>query len=268
MMRNRTLRNHLTFLKRLAIFALGSASLAQAALAADWSTTEAQFQYGNLKNPFAATGSDTSILTLQHASGWKYGDNFFFVDFLNDSDRDGFNDTDVYAEWYPNFSLGKISGCNVGGGALEDLGVVLGFNYSADANVQKFLPGMRFAWAIPGDGFLNTDVTAFMDFSEGDGAPREGDSFMVDFNGAFPFSIGEQDFSIEGHIEYIHGRSSSFGDVENWVLAQPQFRWDLGKALFSSPKQLFIGIEYQYWHNKLGTKTDESVAQALLVWRF
>jgi hypothetical protein len=34
-------------------------------------------------------------------------------------------------------------------------------------------------------------------------------------------------------------------------------------------EQLLVGIEYQYWQNKLGDRnTDESVAQFLVVWRF
>ena len=50
------------------------------------------------------------------------------------------------------------------------------------------------------------------------------------------------------------------------LLAQPQFRYNLGKTLaFDNP--LHIGIEYQYWRNKLGDRdTDESVVQLLLVW--
>lgn len=238
--------------------------------AAEWSNTEAQLQYGHLDNPYTGGGADTTILTLQHASGWQYGDNFYFVDFLNDDRGDGFNEKDVYAEWYSNFSLGKITGCDLEIGPFADFGLVFGYNFAADANVGKVLPGLRLSWDVPADGaFLNTDITGFIDDSEGDIAPKEGDSFMVDFNGAFPFTIGEQDFSIEGHIEYIDGRSSeSAGRVKNWILAQPQFRWDLGKALLDSPKQLFLGIEYQYWRNKQGTDVDESAIQALLVWRF
>ena len=77
-------------------------------------------------------------------------------------------------------------------------------------------------------------------------------------------------FSIEGHIEYIGEHDNEFGDtVEAHILAQPQFRWDAGKTLFSSAEQVFVGIEYQYWKNKLGEKgTDESVVQFLAVWRF
>lgn len=52
--------------------------------AADWSTTELQYQYGNLKKPFQGGGSDantggTPVLTFQHASGGKYGDTFFLI---------------------------------------------------------------------------------------------------------------------------------------------------------------------------------------------
>ena len=50
------------------------------------------------------------------------------------------------------------------------------------------------------------------------------------------------------------------------MLAQPQFTWDLGQAI-GAPQQLMVGIEYQYWLNKLGTDEDESTAQLLVVWR-
>ena len=50
------------------------------------------------------------------------------------------------------------------------------------------------------------------------------------------------------------------------LLAQPQFRWDAGKAWFDAPGQLSLGFEYQYWQNKLGDEdTDESAMQFLAV---
>jgi len=53
-----------------------------------------------------------------------------------------------------------------------------------------------------------------------------------------------------------------FGVVEAHILAQPQFRYFINESVA-------IGIEYQYWMNKLGDpNTDESTAQALLVWKF
>jgi len=248
--------------------------LSGGANAADGSTTEAQFQYGRLESPsFAGNNTEiTRILTLQHASGWRYGDNFFFVDYLDDSGSDGFNDRDFYAEWYSHFSLGKISGRDLSLGPVRDIGLLLGVNLAAEADVRKYLPGLRLTWDLPGFAFLNTDLTAYIDDSDGaarGGAPTENDSFMLDVNWAYPFDWAGHSFSIQGHIEYIGERNNEFGDeVNDWILAQPQFRWDAGRAWFGQADQLFLGIEYQWWYHKLGGESSESAIQALAVWRF
>ena len=218
--------------------------------ALEWSDTELHLQYGQLDVPSFAGGGRAKhlIATGQHAHGWKYGDN------------------DLYGEWYSNFSLSKIAGRKIGGGPVADIGLVLGINRAHDAKVVKYLPGVRLALDLPGFAFANLDITAYIDDSKGvasGGAPRESDSFMVDLSFARPFTLGEQDFSIEGHIEYIGSRKNRFGDkVEGWLLAQPQLRWRV-------TERLWMGIEYQYWMNKLGDgATDENTVQALLVWQF
>ena len=239
-----------------------------------WRATEVHFQYGKLDAPLFAGGqsSYTQVLTFQHRSEWEYGDNFFFIDLYNDGILDGFNDDDVYLEWYPNFSLGKILGRRVGFGRISDVGVLAGINYDADVNFLKWLPGLRFSWDLPGFAFFNTDFTAFIDNNAGiqsGGVPATTSTFMVDLNWALPFSIGKHDFSIEGHAELIGDRRNELGDrVSWWFLAQPQFRYDAGKTLFGSPDKLFVGVEWQIWINKFGdAQTDENTLQALVVWR-
>ncbi|MCP4203055.1 MAG: nucleoside-binding protein [bacterium] len=243
----------------------------QSAPAAIWSNTELHLQYGSLDTPQFLPDSpeedkDTLIFTLQHASGWKYGDNFFFFDVIS-SENGGFNDNDTYGEWYSYFSPRKMSGKEEMKGAIKDIRIIAGFNWAPDANVIKYLPGIGLSWNAKGFAFLNTDFTLYIDDSVGilgpggdpNGAPSEDDSFMVDINWAYP--IGEKG-SIEGHMEYIGERTNEFGgNVEAWILAQPQFRYFVSETVA-------IGIEYQYWMNKLGSKTDENTAQALLVWKF
>ena len=271
-MKTKFLKRHLSFLVLPLLF-----FCCQSASAAIWSTTEAQYQYGKLDAPtFAGGGSDwTHILTLQHASGWKYGDNFFFFDILNSGNSE-FNDNDIYMEWYSNFSIGKLTGANLKFGPVKDLGIILGINMDSQAKVIKYLPGIRFDLDLPKFAFAHLDVTAYLDGNKGveDAcalvAPTETDSFMVDFNWALPISVGNQLFSIEGHVEYIDDRTNSFGgDVDWWILGQPQFRWDIGNALFNHKDTMFVGAEIQFWINKLGdSKTDEFAPQALAVWRF
>lgn len=237
------------------------------AVADSWSTNEVHYQVGSLLNPFTDQKHTTNIFTLQHASGWKYGDNFFFIDYIDDVKGDGFNDTDVYGELYLNFSLGKITGYDFSWGALNDVGLVAGLNASKDANSRKYLPGVKLSWDVPGFKYFNTLITAYIDDSDS----QQTDSYMFDVSWDYPFEIGDQSFSVGGHAEYIGSRDNSPDngiDVEAHILAQPQFRWDVGKAILGTENKVFAGIEYQYWNNKLGTKNDESAVQGLLVLRF
>lgn len=238
---------------------LGMASTA--ATAADWSTTEIQYQGGKLDNPFVGGSEFTNIITLQHASGWKFGDVFFFVDFLDDSDEDvaNFNEGDAYGEFYAYFSSAKILGRTYGG-PIKDIGVVLGVNYGADSDYLSYLPGGYIDWNAPKFAFLRTQVTAVID----DSGPliSQGDGWQFDISWGLPFQLGGQYFSFEGHAEYTGT------ETEDWILAQPQLRWDAGYAFTGTKDKFFIGTEYQYWNNKLGTKVDESAFQALAVWRF
>lgn len=72
------------------------------------STTEAHVLFGSLKNPsFTGGGStDTWTATVQHASGWAFGDLFVFFDLVNSEDAS----LDIYGEAYPSLSLARISG--------------------------------------------------------------------------------------------------------------------------------------------------------------
>lgn len=250
-----------------------AAGQAQAAI---WTSNEIQYQLGRLEAPSFVPGGDdatTNIFTFQHASGWKYVDLFFFVDVIDDNREDGFNDSDVYGELYLGGGFGKLAGRETGFGPFKDIGWVIGYNRGQDSKVQKWLPGLRLYWDAPGFAFLNTDITAYIDDSSGvaaGGAPSQSDSFMVDFSWAYPFKVGNQSFSLQGHMEYIDDRRNEFGGkVSSWVLAQPQLRWDAGKAFWGKEGQFYLGIEFQFWWNKLGDpSTDEATGQFLAVWHF
>lgn len=235
-----------------------------------WSENELHIQYGDLNQPFAdipGTESDTTIFTFQHASGWEHGENFFFVDYASADDEDS-----LYAEWYPSFSTASLLNASYGG-VLKDVSFVMGINMAPESDVLKYLPGVQLHLDVEGFQFLNVLLTAYLDDSEGidaGGAPKEDDSWMIDVAWRYPLAVGSQQFYIEGHAEYIDERGSEIAglNVRSWVLAQVQVRWDAGNVLFNAKDRLFVGIEYQYWKNKLGTREDDNAVQALAVWRF
>ena len=240
--------------------------------ALDWSVTELHFQYGNLDVPTFVGGGDeqTLIVTLEHASGWSYGENFFFIDYVQDEFG---REDNLYGELYLAFSINKIFKTNIKLGPIRDVSLVMGYNHDDDAKVRKYLPGIRFNLNFPDFVFALIEFTSYIDDNKGvssGGAPKESDSWHANAAWKYPFFIGAARFSFEGHVEYIEGRRNEFGgSVSSWWLAQPQLRYDLGYALYGKEDQLFIGTEYQYWENKLGDRnTDESVFQALVVWQF
>jgi len=269
----------------LTALALTAALNAPMASAEIWGNTEVQLQaLGELERPGTGGTADTTIITFQHAGGWEYGDNFFFMDYSrysvnNDANFPVADSSELYGEWYSNFSLGAISGNDLSFGPVKDIGVVAGFNFAPEVDSAWVLPGVRFALDLPGFAFAQIDVTGYI--HQGGGSADspvftvvdEDSSFMVDFAWAYPFKIGSTSWSIEGHLEYIDGRTqvNNFGttELESWILFQPQIRLDLGEVLGQKAQRLFVGIEYQYWKNKLGEKgTDDNAAQLLAVWRF
>jgi nucleoside-specific outer membrane channel protein Tsx len=250
-----------------------------------WGNTEVQLQaLGELERVGTGGTADTTIITFQHAGGWEYGDNFFFMDYSrysvnNDANFPVADSSELYGEWYSNFSLGAISGNDLSFGPVKDIGIVAGFNFAPEVDSAWVLPGVRFALDLPGFAFAQIDVTGYI--HQGGGSADspvftvvdEDSSFMVDFAWAYPFKIGSTSWSIEGHLEYIDGRTqvNNFGttELDSWILFQPQIRLDLGEVLGHKAQRLFVGVEYQYWKNKLGEKgTDDNAAQFLAVWRF
>lgn len=259
----------------LAVASATGLIMSTTALAAEWSDTEAHLLYGSrYREPFNPDNVSKTILTLQNASGFKYGRTFFFVDFLRSNDKDN-NTGEVYGEFYPTFSLSKISGQKIAFGPVRDVGLTAGINYGAKnvgANPRVFLPGVTLDFDVPGFAFLNVDFLAYVD--HGRFKPNAATSFdncgghetgwQITPAWLLPFEIGGQKFEFSGFWDFIGSR----GTCKFETLTQPQLRWDVG-ANFGAPKTIYVGLEYQYWHNKFGFEgVNEHNPQALLVWKF
>ena len=75
------------------------------------------------------------------------------------------------------------------------------------------------------------------------------------------FKLGGQKFSFEGFLDYTTGEGSGFGSESN-TLTQPALVWH-------ATKHLGLGIEYQYWQNRLGIDgLDEEVPQLMARFTF
>ena len=242
------------------------------ASAQGFSRTEAQYQGGWawVEGSLSAPGFQ-NILTLQHASAWSAGSNFFFVDMV--CCEGPASNRDMYLEWYSSLRLGAIRGEDLSLGPVRSVNLLGGVNWGAQARVAKFTPGIRLALDLPGFAFANLDFTYLVDFGaglEGGGAPKADGIFGVDFNWARPFQIGESSFSVEGHGEWQSPAGTETGERQpHQVLLQPQIRYDLGKALWGPENRVLVGTELHLWINKFAVEgVNEFLPQLLVVFGF
>jgi len=230
---------------------LASALLALPTAAADWSSTAACLLYGS---GYQMTASeDQTILTLEHASGWTYGDNFFFFDIGQPFDMD----TTVYGEWHPRLSLGKMTRRNMGFGFVKD--VLIATELNVGEGWRAYLYGVGFDLTIPHFQFfaLNLFIRDEIPF---DASP----TFQISPSWNLPFTLGSARFEFRGFLDY----AGSHGDGVAHLLMQPQLLLDLGHFSSRSDK-LYAGIEYQYWNNKYGVDgVKDNLVQIMGKWVF
>ncbi|MEO7940497.1 MAG: hypothetical protein ABIR55_17850, partial [Burkholderiaceae bacterium] len=200
--------------------------------------------------------------------------NFFFVD-MSKSDQKDNGYAEIYGEYYHTLSVSKLASKDWSKDFVRDIGVTTGINYGTKnsafgPNPKVLLVGPTFDLNIPGFAFFNVDVLAYVDqgtFSGFGGGALCGSrktTYQITPAWKLPFNIGGAKFIFDGFLDLI----GAHGSCERQVLAQPQLKWDVGHHA-GRPDTVYLGIEYQYWHNKFGTKgQNESFPQLLLTWKF
>jgi len=257
----------------LAMTALAMAS--SPAIAADWSDTALGLRYGTkFAEPFdnnpdgSRTDIKKAIVSLTHADGYKYGMNFFNVDFLLSDHNDPGNGIpgnagaqEVYAVYRHTLDIGKVSGSDIKFGPVRGVGVTGGFdlNTKNDAYGSKkrmFVLGPTLFVDVP--GFLNISAL-LLDESN---APQAISTRYHYKNHAaveadFGIGIGSLPLSLNGYALWIasKGKNEFGGDTAAETHLDAALMWDVGTT-FGGPKHTFlVGLEYEYWRNKFGNPT-------------
>jgi nucleoside-specific outer membrane channel protein Tsx len=235
------------------------------ALHLDWSTTSLHYLHGK-DYAFRDTNGDhdMGIVTIEHANGWKYGDNFLFMDISDPFDQTDEAAVNYYMEWHPRLSLSKISGKEFSFGPLKDILLAGEINYNyqnggfADDS-KVYLYGLGFDFAVPGFNYFSLNVYVRDDLD------KKGKSLQFSPYWDLPFSIGAANFHFQGFLDYA---TSEGHDNHANICAQPQLLLDLG-SFFGKPNTLLAGTEYSYWHHKYGTEdVNERVWQGMITYKF
>lgn len=245
---------------------LASALVAGAPVqAADWSSTNVQLLYGNnYADDFGIDDKAKWVMTIEHADGWKYGDNYLFVDISNPF-ADG---TTSYGEFSPRISPAKIFGAApVSFGIVKD--VMVAGTLEMGEGVHSYLIGVGLPLDLPGFAFADLNIYArksYRDFATA-GQTDWGGQATIDW--LLPFKIGGTKWSFGGFLDYAFAEKGGVSPKEDNIISSPQLLFDLGDALGGAPGVLEIGIEYDFWWNKYGIDgVNENNPLAMVKWTF
>jgi hypothetical protein len=251
-----------------AVFAaLGTAALPAAA---DWSDTSISWRYGTaFHEPFdfnangGAQNIKKNIFGLTHASGYKYGSNFFNVDMLQSDNKDpaggggASGAQEVYVVYRNTLDFGKISGKDFKWGWMRGLGGTFGFDWNTKndgyASKKRMLVlGPTVMFDVP--GFLNFSVLLFDESNSPAGVSRYHyqDHGALELDWGIP--IGGSGFNVQGYWLIIDskGRNEFGGPTATETHFDGAIMYDVGAAM-GGPKATFkLGFEYEYWKNKFG----------------
>jgi nucleoside-specific outer membrane channel protein Tsx len=206
--------------------------------------------------------------TFEHADSWKYGDNFLFVDkiFYNGKASSSAGNSTLYGEFSPRLSASKILDRSITFGPVKDVLLALTYEFGEGDN-ESYLFGPGFDLDVPGFDYFQLNF--YKRITDG---PRAGDNvWQITPVWSYTIAVGKSDVLIDGFMDWVVGNdSNNRGDYHANLHFNPQIKYDLGKALNMTERQLYVGIEYDYWKDKYGIKdtpyfdTDQNTASLLV----
>jgi nucleoside-specific outer membrane channel protein Tsx len=256
--------------KRSTVFAAIAVSCL-AAHAADWSDTSFGYRVGNkFAEPFNPNDIKKNIFDLNHASGYKYGSNFFNVDMLLSDSKDPASAgakngaQEVYIVYRNTLDLEKVSGSAMKFGPVRGVGLTGGFDFNvkndAGYNSKKrmLVAGPTVMFDVP--GFLNVSLLQLWESNAptneytGVATPRYSYDAHPMLTAAWSIPVpGGLPLSFEGFANFIAGKGKNEfgGQTAPETNIDMQLMYDVG-TLWNTPKKFKVGFEYQYWKNKFG----------------
>jgi nucleoside-specific outer membrane channel protein Tsx len=268
-------RTSVAALAAIGLMIVGAAAAVPAS-AADWSDTAVSWRYGErYREPFNPADIKKNIFALTHASGYKYGSNYFNVDLLQSDSNDpaSLNQhegaQEAYVVYRHTLDIGALRGAPITYGAVKGLGLVMGFDWNTKNDVgynsrkRMLVLGPTLMWDVP--GFLSTGVLLMRESNAPSGAfapiSEVHSRYTYDYHPMLSASWGipvpdawMPGLSFEGYLNFIAAKGRD--EVGNATGAETnvdmQLMYDLGSR-FGQPKNRFrVGVEYQFWNNKFG----------------
>ncbi|MGO1247184.1 MAG: outer membrane protein OmpK [Oceanisphaera sp.] len=275
----------------LTVSALAMAVAAPSVSAANWSDTFVGYRYGTqFTEPTIDKKVKKHVLSLTHASGYDYGQNFFNVDLLqsdsndpaagdegNDGDKGAF---EAYVTYRHQLHLGKIFNTDLSFGPVKEVGLTAGFDLNTKNTTfaprkQMLVVGPTLKFDVP-KGFVDFSVLYAHERNHKN-IPAINVNEDVTFNDytiynltwGVPFDLGPVPMKFQGFGNYITPKGLGMTDE---TLVRTNLMVDVGQLAFNKSNTVWAGVGYEYWRNKFGNQDkvgiDTDAVTANLEWHF
>jgi nucleoside-specific outer membrane channel protein Tsx len=211
-------------------------------------------------------------LTLEHADGWAWGDNYAFVDLIyyNGDENSAGDKSSYYGEISPRLSAGKILKKDLSVAFVKDWLLAGCWEFGRDVAGEDF--GYQ-AYLIGAGVDLDVPFFDYLQLNVYERFPKDGDGQTVQITPAWRFTIpaGKSSFVCDGFIDWV---VNSDGAYEKNLHICPQFKFDVGVFVGMEANHLLAGVEYDYWKNKYGIqdsavfKTDQNAISGIVQYHF
>lgn len=197
-------------------------------------------------------------VTFEHASGWSFGDLFFFVDGIkyNTDATNGAGDGHTfYGEFSPRFSLGKMTGSDLSFGIVKDVLISTTYEFGED-DTESYLIGPAIDLNIPGFDYFQ--LNTYLRTTDG---KRDGDNvWQITPVWSYTIPVGNSDLVIDGFMDWVVDNDDSYHANLHF---NPQIKYDVAKA-FGVGQKVYVGVEYDYWSDKYGIEDESFLGEDIL----
>jgi len=254
----------------LTVLVLVAACVPARAQSTNFSISDVQVAYGwSFNEPGILEHVPKSDITFENISGWSWGNSYLFVDVLRSWSEADANAKEVYAEFYPSMSLGKVFGEGPSKTLIRDVGITLGLATGVRSTGPApfvVLPGITIDLNVPRFRALSIGAYAYIDRGrfEGHLTSCGSTTFQVTPSWSLPFSVGNGVFSFDGFFDVI----GKHGECAAQFLTQPALKLDLSR-FWHKPGVLQAGARWVYWHGKYGIEGEQdNLVMPVVIWTF
>ena len=234
-----------------------SLTVATPALAGEllhWQNNSLSYLYGH---DYKVDPGIQQTVTFEHASGWRFGDLFFFTDLIHyNGGQNGAGDSRTfYGELSPRLSLGKVFDMPLSIGPISDVLLATTYEFGED-DVESYLIGPGFDLAIPGFDYFQLNF-----YQRTTDGSRAGDNvWQITPVWSYTIPVGDSDLVIDGFMDWVVDNDDSYHANLHF---NPQIKYDLAKAM-GWGKRFYVGVEYDYWSDKYGIDDNGFVGSEIL----